>query len=1114
MAVTGRNPHAGPSFSTSSPLTAAHLIPGTVVPPSTHITGRIKVVWGIVTTPDSPTPRVCFTIRQVLSVPAGQQENDYVVPNEKEQQRKYNITLALHHPLWSAQSTPGAPDDSDRNTIADQMEEDRRWINHCFENGKDITLNLEGMQVIKVHPGRVYEVELKGVGERTVRYDGKRLRKIISARPSGGDTAASGPPDWLNSSAPTVSSPAGPSRSSPPTSPRRVPHVTDPRDQPLNRPKAESSRLRPLTSHQLPILSRLPSRTSASSSASDQSSRSGQPPLASSVATRAHPQPLQLVPAKRSVDTAPPGGHPHAKQAKKQRFPESRLEDRLRGITPLPDPASDVIDKEPSEKMTQGVCEQQVETAPPEPSGQGLSVNPQEDDVSSEDPFIQSSPGPSRDVDQGNTMEQSSMGATQPTTAAREPVAAFSPALNAGPIEALNTASGRPAAPLGRASSSPSAHTSSGLTARRLDHVQSVSAGSVVDPPREVDARMAKRRLAEAQARIEALTRQAEEASANQSKAKDEERLLRPLRVSGLVYVPLSDVRPDTKTNIVGVVVSRQEIRKSSLDHTLSIVIADPTRHACGVRDPNADEELVVTMFRRTPAQLPGDLQIGDVVLFRRAKITVWNGKTKAQCYREPGNTWVVMKNGTEIKIQNKDDLEPAIVKAEVDRMKALHQWYAAKQSGRAVQTPAGYGMVRTGSGPGSERVTLGGIPRDQVTLGQVAPGDFFDATFKIMYVHVNPNRRPALELYVTDGTRTSYSNRNFHGVSFPDLPGDALFTLAIHDPPTEAEQPLYQFGHVLRISNVRAKLWKGELELAWSEKPTTDQHAMGWRKKRCQLVPPDSDAARVIDRRLKALKRGEEASEPNPDAYGADQDDGSHAQLAGGSGPSRTSFSRTASAQMAAHAQHAPPSRPVQTSKDIGTIHNDLTSHPFSTVAEIVSNQTVPNRYRVQARIKSIHPRGLPNNDTLIQPYCSHCRAAFKGAWCMSCNDTEGSEAGWRYRFVAILQDGDGQPGDEMAVIVADDEADAFLPPLPPYAVTSNPNDIRKLERRRTEISGEVIRLMQGAKFDGVREKPVIDMTVEVYEVADPRKRGGGVGVEQSTVIAARMFGMTRMGV
>ena len=125
-------------------------------------------------------------------------------------------------------------------------------------------------------------------------------------------------------------------------------------------------------------------------------------------------------------------------------------------------------------------------------------------------------------------------------------------------------------------------------------------------------------------------------------------------------------------------------------------------------------------------------------------------------------------------------------------------------------------------------------------------------------------------------------------------------------------------------------------------------------------------------------------------------------------------------------------------------------------------------------------------NTDTVL---------SFPGGYCQSCNDVDLHKAELRYRFVALL----AQDDLTVPIIVADEEAAAFLPPLPPMSTSTNPNDRGKTLQQIREASAQTLDILLGAKIDGVRPRPVIDLSVEMYEVRQKEKG----------VVVLRVFGM-----
>ena len=203
------------------------------------------------------------------------------------------------------------------------------------------------------------------------------------------------------------------------------------------------------------------------------------------------------------------------------------------------------------------------------------------------------------------------------------------------------------------------------------------------------------------------------------------------------------------------------------------------------------------------------------------------------------------------------------------------------------------------------------------------------------------------------------------------------------------------------------------------------------------------------------------------------------------------------------------------QVAVHVATTFNDPIEHPFSPLSALTVNTTVPNRFRVEARVVSIHPRGMAGSVALVQHHCIKCRrqyvestscriyqligSSFSSTYCQSCNDIDLNRAELRYRFIAILEQGD----HTLPVIIADEDAAEFLPPLPPLSTSTNPNDHRKTQQRIKEASAQVLDVLLGARQDGERPRPLIHFAVETYEVRQ-KDKGAMKGV-----VVSRVFGM-----
>ena len=104
-------------------------------------------------------------------------------------------------------------------------------------------------------------------------------------------------------------------------------------------------------------------------------------------------------------------------------------------------------------------------------------------------------------------------------------------------------------------------------------------------------------------------------------------------------------------------------------------------------------------------------------------------------------------------------------------------------------------------------------------------------------------------ELYVVDGTVSSLPQRNFHGVDHPNVPINGVFRIEIKYPSSPTDEETFKAGNVVLLPNVRAKNYKGEMELIWSERLTDEQEARGWKVKSATLIQPEDERALAIER-------------------------------------------------------------------------------------------------------------------------------------------------------------------------------------------------------------------------------------------------------------------------
>lgn len=248
-------------------------------------------------------------------------------------------------------------------------------------------------------------------------------------------------------------------------------------------------------------------------------------------------------------------------------------------------------------------------------------------------------------------------------------------------------------------------------------------------------------------------------------------------------------------------------------------------------------------------------------------QISEYNGKPKGQAYSNDVNTWAWLDHASELHYANAADMGGAPLQAaELQRMKELHAWWRSSEGGMTGggPGPAVLAAPAYGGPAAMARVPSGG-GRTQCWLSELQPGMFYDAIFKVSprppgrlvpRVSADPEQilsineragRIAMELYVTDGTTSTYQLKNFHNVT-GDLPTSAVYVLAIQNTPPRQDQPAFQVGNVLRLNNVRAKEYRGEMETIWAEMITEEQDRMGYKAKRPIVLSKDAPEAKEIE--------------------------------------------------------------------------------------------------------------------------------------------------------------------------------------------------------------------------------------------------------------------------
>ena len=232
-----------------------------------------------------------------------------------------------------------------------------------------------------------------------------------------------------------------------------------------------------------------------------------------------------------------------------------------------------------------------------------------------------------------------------------------------------------------------------------------------------------------------------------------------------------------------------------------------------------------------------------------KEQISFYNGKLKGQAYSNEINTWAWLSGGRKLRVAKPEEMDPAVNPREEKRLAALYKWWTTVN-----------GPVDDQLGGEIEGGSAAPIQKDGYMLGQVHSELYFDGTFKvspahapaltgqIMHVVINERggKKPAFELYVSDGTINPLPTRNFHQVDV-GIPSSALFCLAIQDPDEKSDE-LFQKGNVIKMRNIRAKMYNGALELAWGNLQTRGTAQQTWSNKKCTLIDKGDHRVQVIN--------------------------------------------------------------------------------------------------------------------------------------------------------------------------------------------------------------------------------------------------------------------------
>jgi hypothetical protein len=241
-----------------------------------------------------------------------------------------------------------------------------------------------------------------------------------------------------------------------------------------------------------------------------------------------------------------------------------------------------------------------------------------------------------------------------------------------------------------------------------------------------------------------------------------------------------------------------------------------------------------------------------------------YENKPKGNAASRPEVCWVTLTSDR--WKSSFDRMDPPLSIEEKERMKTFDKWWKMMVTGEvAAHVDSSIGYIDEGRGHQQSRAALTpSIQGKRMLLSQVTEGRYFDAYVKvgvhaqkqdltanlcrsqIMSVVWNRPYTPAVELYITDGTLSADTLRNYHDIqvelpkSEVKLPPNGLFKLSIFNEPPEEVIKLLVKGNVLKIANMRCTRYDGGLELIWSEMVTSEQKEKGWKNKKLELVSRD----------------------------------------------------------------------------------------------------------------------------------------------------------------------------------------------------------------------------------------------------------------------------------
>ena len=159
----------------SGHLTSASFTPGTVLPTSTHLSGRITVVWTKLTSETISVPRIAFRLECEMIIDS-MTVNDYARSAPNGSKAVFLVHFALR-PRGLQEGTSGTA----AARLISQMESDQKILMDLQKTGRLLNISCDGLRVVRVERlEKSTGVHLEGSGERTITSKSKGITTILS----------------------------------------------------------------------------------------------------------------------------------------------------------------------------------------------------------------------------------------------------------------------------------------------------------------------------------------------------------------------------------------------------------------------------------------------------------------------------------------------------------------------------------------------------------------------------------------------------------------------------------------------------------------------------------------------------------------------------------------------------------------------------------------------------------------------------------------------------------------------------------------------------------------------------------------------------------------------